>query len=67
MKFKNDTIKGQIKILQSLYLSAVLNKEQFEMMVDPLRKQLETILSQAEASNTDQKRNGLDHSSGPLI
>jgi len=37
-------IKGQIKILESLYLSAVLSKEQFEKMVDPLRKQLEKIL-----------------------
>ncbi len=36
-------IKGQIKILESLYLSTVLSKEQFEMMVDPLRKQLEKI------------------------
>jgi hypothetical protein len=36
-------IKGQIKILESLYLSAVLRKEQFEMMVEPLRKQLEKI------------------------
>jgi hypothetical protein len=37
-------IEGQIKILESLYLSAVLSKEQFENMVDPLRKQLEKIL-----------------------
>ena len=36
-------IEGQIKILESLYLSAVLSKEQFEKMVDPLRKQLEKI------------------------
>jgi hypothetical protein len=36
-------IEGQIKILESLYLSAVLRKEQFEMMVEPLRKQLEKI------------------------
>jgi hypothetical protein len=36
-------IEGQIKILESLYLSTVLSKEQFEMMVVPLRKQLEKI------------------------
>jgi len=36
-------IKGQIKILESLYISTVLSKEQFEMMVEPLRKQLEKI------------------------
>jgi hypothetical protein len=38
-------LEGQIQILENLYVSGILNREQFEIMVQPLRKQLEEIQS----------------------
>jgi hypothetical protein len=37
-------IEGQIQILDDLFLSGILNREQYESMVQPLRKQLQHIL-----------------------
>ena len=36
-------LEGQIQIVENLYVSGVLNREQYEIMVQPLRKQLEEI------------------------
>ena len=44
--FKEREIKGQIKILEKLYQSAILTQEQFETMITPLKKQLQDIQSQ---------------------
>ncbi len=38
-------IEGQIQIIENLYVSGVLNREQYEIMVQPLRKQLLEIQS----------------------
>ena len=38
-------IEGQIQLVENLYVSGVLNQEQYEIMVQPLRKQLQEIQS----------------------
>jgi len=36
-------LEGQIQVIENLYVSGVLNREQYEIMVQPLRKQLQEI------------------------
>jgi flagellar biosynthesis/type III secretory pathway protein FliH len=38
-------IEGQIQLVENLYVSGVLNQEQYEIMIQPLRKQLQEIQS----------------------
>ena len=37
--------EGQIQILENLYLVGILNQDQYDRMVQPLRKQLQEIQS----------------------
>ena len=36
-------MEGQIQILKNLYLVGILNQDQYDRMVQPLRKQLQEI------------------------
>ena len=38
-------VEGQIQILENLYLVGILNQDQYDRMVQPLRKQLQEIQS----------------------
>ncbi len=49
-------IKGQIKILEDLYLTKILTLEQFEMMVNPLRKRLQDIQLQVHETGNMSSR-----------
>jgi hypothetical protein len=43
-------LEGQIQTLENLYVSGILNRDQFESMVQPLRKQLQEIQSESAQS-----------------
>jgi flagellar biosynthesis/type III secretory pathway protein FliH len=43
-------LEGQIQIIENLYVSGVLSQEQYGIMVQPLRKQLEEIQSDSTKS-----------------
>ncbi len=49
-------IEGQIQILDDLFLSGILNREQYESMVQPLRKQLQHILDGFEYAGSPPAR-----------
>ena len=49
-------VKGQIKILEDLYLTKILTLEQFEMMVNPLRKRLQYLQHQAHKTDKTSPR-----------
>ena len=47
-------IEGKIELLENLYIQGILPKERFEEMVEPLRKKLSEILSDAGGSGLPQ-------------
>ena len=43
-------LEGQIETLENLYLSGILNREQYESMIQPVRKRLQEIQSDPDQS-----------------